>query len=283
MSMATLLLKLINSYTGHGFCHTPCIDNYFSLGTSKLLILCPVCRSKLRRVDARSLYLELPTPQEVQTVTTENLVHALAQMNENSKAVSIQTARQKLMGYADTSDCGKDCATVLLNALAQFNERIIPTFQKVEDQRKEIDLLMVQLKQRQQCMDDRQGRIDTLVKERDQARNALQVTQAERDSALDLASQAAEKMLQLRADLTQARGQEYDLQESKALYRTQLLDYKELQRKQNEKIKSLKKQLLVAKRAETSRRQEIDVEPRSPPGKSYKPQSSLLRLYSVSG
>ncbi|KAG6861873.1 hypothetical protein C0995_010579 [Termitomyces sp. Mi166 len=233
--------------TGHGFCCAPCIDGLFSRSTSSSA-LCPVCRARLQRKDAHPIYLEVTTRQNEQFEATPlgRLVHGLASINEDSKPISVEIAEKKLKKWAKTLNSSESNVTILLEAVMEFKERIIPVFRRAEEQSREIERLKSQLSSCQMQVAASVSQIRMLERERDKACKTLQETIDVRDKALDLADQAVAETVQLREDLARAKVHESELQDTKTLYKAQLLEHKEMERRQSDKIKSLKQQLAIA-------------------------------------
>ncbi|KAG6833504.1 hypothetical protein H0H87_006076 [Tephrocybe sp. NHM501043] len=235
---------------------------------SRVPITCPNCRIKLRRGDAHPIYPEIATLQEEQAMVVETLVNGLSQMDKDAKTISVRTAEKKLRKFVKTLDDSDSNVLALLQAVEEFKERIFPVFRKSEDQFCEIEALKRQLETSQVELSTSLSRIGPLEKERDHACAKLQKTLDERDTAIELADQAAQKAVQLRHDLARAKTQESSLEESKALYRKQLLQHQEVERKQNEKIKGLKQRAAMAeKETEIMRQaqlQDVDLNAQTP-------------------
>ncbi|KAG6864220.1 hypothetical protein C0991_011292 [Blastosporella zonata] len=237
---------------------------------------------RLRRGDAHPIYPEIATPQEERAMVVETLVNGLSRMDKDSKAVSVETAEKKLKTFTKTlDDHGENivvslidhfCLTIfsvqvqlgLLQAVKDFKDRIIPVFKKAEEQSREIETLKSQLETCQAELAISVSSIGLAEKKRDQASSALHQTTIERDTAIELADKAAQKTVQLRLDLTRAQQQGADLEESKSLYKKQLLEHQEVERKQNEKIRSLRQRLANAQQEieteRTARKLEVDLD-----------------------
>ncbi|KAH0584133.1 hypothetical protein H2248_009697 [Termitomyces sp. 'cryptogamus'] len=257
---------------GHGFC-TPCIDELVSRSTSKSFVLCPECRTSLRCEDAHPIYCEIATHQVEQAMAIEKLLHGLSRIDEDSKAISVEIAEKKLKKLAKTLDSSETNVTILIEAVMELKERIIPVFRRVEEQSREIERLKRQLSSCQTEVAAGVRRIETLKIERDEAHATLRETIDERDKALDLGNQVARKTVQLREDLARAKAQESGLEDTNNLYKAQLLQHKEMERRQSEKIKSLKQQLAIAQQEaqnEWDARLEVDLD--SPASLSQRPR-----------
>ncbi|KAG6811875.1 hypothetical protein H0H92_005451 [Tricholoma furcatifolium] len=115
--------------------------------------------------------------------------------------------------------------------------------QKAEEQSQQIQHLTSQLSSYRAQVAAGANRIESRARERDEARNALQQTIVERDTAIELADKAAKETIQLRQSLAQAQAREADLEERNSLYKSQLLQHKEVEKKLIAKNKALKEQL----------------------------------------
>ncbi|KAG5342004.1 hypothetical protein C0989_006153 [Termitomyces sp. Mn162] len=212
----------------------------------------------------------------------EKLLHGLSRIDEDSKAISVEIAEKKLKKLAKTLDSSETNvasfikefhATILIEAVMELKERIIPVFRRVEEQSREIERLKRQLSSCQTEVAAGVRRIETLKIERDEAHATLRETIDERDKALDLGNQVARKTVQLRKDLARAKAQESGLEDTNNLYKAQLLQHKEMERRQSEKIKSLKQQLAIAQQEaqnEWDARLEVDLD--SPASLSQRPR-----------
>ncbi|KAG6878777.1 hypothetical protein C0993_008076 [Termitomyces sp. T159_Od127] len=158
------------------------------------------------------------------------------------KAIGIlgKSGRAQILGVADGE------GVILLEAVTEFKERIVPIFRRAEEQSREIEHLKRQLSKHESEVAANARQFATLERKRDEACHLWQKTIAERDKAIDLSNQAVLKINQLQKDLYQVQAQETKLESTRILYKTQLLEHKEMEQRQNEKIKSLKRQLIIA-------------------------------------
>ncbi|KAG6910914.1 hypothetical protein DXG01_006597 [Tephrocybe rancida] len=252
---------------GHGFCAASCVDELLARGTSRAPIKCPYCREFLRRGDAHKIYLDIASPQEEQTMVTETLTDGLSRMDKDAKAISVTTAEKKLRKFAETLDSSKSNVLDLIQAVQDFKDRIIPVFKKAEEQSREIEALKARLESCQANLVFSASHIGPLEAERDQTRAELLGTIIERDTAINFAKQATEETVQLREELKRATAQETFLQESRSLYKMQILAHKDAERKQIEKIDSLKRRLAIAQQEaehEREARLEVDLDSQTP-------------------
>ncbi|KAG6889792.1 hypothetical protein C0992_004210 [Termitomyces sp. T32_za158] len=176
----------------------------------------------------RILASKLATCQDEQVLAINNLAHCLARINQDSKAIKVEIAEKKLKKLTKTFDSNKSDTIILLEAVTDFRERIIPVFRRAEEQTLEIERLKVQLSKYQSEVAANARQIETLERKRDEACDLLQKTAVERDKAIDSSNQAVLKINQLRKDLIQIKAQESKLEDTRNLHKAQLLEHKDL-------------------------------------------------------
>ncbi|GLB35177.1 hypothetical protein LshimejAT787_0207420 [Lyophyllum shimeji] len=220
---------------GHGFC-TACIENIFSHNPK-----CPHCRVTLRRREAHVVYIDIPSPEEERAAKVETLVEGFAQMDRNSKLISVENAGKKLNAFVKEVEGGQDTYSSLLQAVEDFKERIIPAFRKAEEQAKEIETLKKKLEVCQHDLAGSVSRVKPLEKELGKMRSNLCQVEQERDQAIGLAEQASQETIRLRQRLARTEQEVHDLQAETKRYKEHLLQQANIARSQNKKIERLKK------------------------------------------
>ncbi|KAF5316292.1 hypothetical protein D9619_006218 [Psilocybe cf. subviscida] len=174
---------------GHGFC-TTCTESVFNPEARKK---CPICRKLIHRRDAHPVFLELV---ESKVALANTVVEGIAQMSANTPALSVKRASQKISQVVQ-AEPAPDTLTMLLQALQDFNERIIPLFSKVETQQKDLDQKSQELTRSRRERDEIHARIahiGPLQTEVQRLRNALSETEANTQEALSLAESAKDKL-----------------------------------------------------------------------------------------
>jgi hypothetical protein len=197
---------------GHGYC-TSCIDSLFE---NQQRTKCPNCRDPVTRRHARPIYFDAIDPKVSATAT---VVEGLIKMDENAKLISVKKAEEKIRKAAMDLEVGEDTAVreynqvhfyikienviqnLLLQAVNQFNERIIPNFTKVELQMEEIASLRKDLHAEQrekEKLGARYEKLKILQVDKKKMKDLVIQVGNERDEALLLAERACEETVKLR-------------------------------------------------------------------------------------
>jgi len=164
----------VHNLTGHGFCES-CTDQLFpTLGNTAR---CPNCRKFFHQRDGHPLYLELVDSKLA--VATE-LTESFGQMNVGTPLSSLKEASVKLEQVSKETQ-HRVVVSVLLfflkqakspfafkqtplqSAIKDFNERIIPHFTTVENQKQEIEALRKELHRSHRERDLMQTNVDRIV------------------------------------------------------------------------------------------------------------------------
>ncbi|KAF9459340.1 hypothetical protein BDZ94DRAFT_1268414 [Collybia nuda] len=230
---------------GHGFCIS-CIGSLFR---ERYKISCPNCRVLVTRQDARAIFIDVVEPK-VSAATA--VVEGLNEMGGNSKLVIVRKAEEKFGKTAGSLKVDEDTAAMLLHAVSDFKERIIPVFTKVEAQMEEIISLRRDLhaawheKEQLEARYQEVRKVETDVQEMKES-----VFQAlnERDKAITLAEQACSETVKLREAKELITHTISTLEGENERYQNQLHIHMKLERTRKDKISRLKQEILVLKEA----------------------------------
>ncbi|KAG5637855.1 hypothetical protein H0H81_002894, partial [Sphagnurus paluster] len=216
--------------------------------------------------DERVIYFEIQSPEEEKAAAIDTLVSGLDQMNEESKVISVETAGKKLNHFARKWTSTEETTDPLLQAIQNFQRKIVPHFKMVEDLNKQIK----HLTESQTDLNSRVLQVARLEKELSTMHKERKEQEQQRDKAIDLARQASNETVDLRQNLANLKMRISEIEESNTRYKDQLSRhmYAGQQLKAKNKIleqenESLKNLVELTRRAadknETSQNVEVDL------------------------
>ncbi|RDB21181.1 hypothetical protein Hypma_011377 [Hypsizygus marmoreus] len=136
--------------------------------------------------------------------------------------------------------------TMLLEAIQDFNGRIVPMFKTIQEQNQQIVSLRRALATCQHERDDAVAdfrRVSSFEPQLKDTQRMLHQTEQERDQAIRLAEQAKNETLGIRNELANSTSVFDDLQERTRRYQGQLQGHTKAATQQKEKIRHLEQQL----------------------------------------
>ncbi|KAJ4474969.1 hypothetical protein J3R30DRAFT_630999 [Lentinula aciculospora] len=128
---------------GHGGCKS-CLDQMFDSATK--IGSCWMCRQDVHRSKAHRIHLELV---DSKVAILQDTIEGLGRMDANVPSISVNRANARIKRTVDELECDNERADLLRQAIADFEERIIPIYTLVEVQAKEINRLQEQISQTQ--------------------------------------------------------------------------------------------------------------------------------------
>ncbi|KAJ7917556.1 hypothetical protein B0H13DRAFT_2442055 [Mycena leptocephala] len=120
---------------GHCFCFG-CITNVL-----RTKPVCPSCRAPIAADGPQPIYLDLVASKPLARTVAEGI----ARMDGDAKIVSVRTAERKLRQVAKEQEERGEAVEELLEAIADFQDRIVPLFAKARSQATEIGTMKKQL------------------------------------------------------------------------------------------------------------------------------------------
>ncbi|TFK71433.1 hypothetical protein BDN72DRAFT_837653 [Pluteus cervinus] len=221
---------------GHCFCGE-CAGRILETTNSRGHANCPTCRQQVRKGDLRRVYLDIVDPRNV-------VIDGLDRMGRDSKLVSVTKAKDKLRKEADK--LSGEYAELLLRAVDDFRDRIIPIFTKVEIQADDIADLQSQLKSSISLNEDLSKQLELLESQMDEIKalkKDLRREQRSTEKALVLAEKAKDDLLALRLSHAEVEKRSTTLEEDNARMRDQLERHVESSKEQHKKNKAQKKKI----------------------------------------
>ncbi|KDR80841.1 hypothetical protein GALMADRAFT_1111130 [Galerina marginata CBS 339.88] len=223
---------------GHGYC-TDCSDKLFREARPK----CPTCRVILHRRDGHPVYLELVDSSDA---FAASVIEGLDQMKSESPVISVRKASQKLEKILQGGRQKEDTMSALLKAIESFQDRIIPMFSKVENQKHEIDALRKELHRSNRDRDYYQGKArkaEPLQTEIDRLGLSLREAEHNTNQALCLAEAAKDDLGKVHEKSSQWQKHAAELDQDNRRLKDQLERHVDSARLQKEKNKKLAKQV----------------------------------------
>ncbi|KAJ7066463.1 hypothetical protein C8F01DRAFT_1123369, partial [Mycena amicta] len=186
---------------GHCFCR-PCISQIVQ--SPRQQRRCPSCRAAIQgEGDAQPIYLEIAAVKPLASMVADGL----GRMDANAKVVSVQKAGKKLEQVAAMEGMDRDGLEELLQAISDFNARIVPVFTKAREQEAEIAALKKQVGEAKTLRDQSDevmrlsGEVTMLRSANLKSRKELKASEEQTDKAVKLAADAAEEVKKVRIAL----------------------------------------------------------------------------------
>ncbi|KAF7309917.1 hypothetical protein MIND_00364000 [Mycena indigotica] len=199
----------LTTMAGHCFCR-PCITQI--VRCPKPQRRCPNCRAVIRGADdAQPIFLEIVAVKPMASMVAEGL----GRMDADARVVSVQKAGKKLDQVAATEGIEREVLIELLQAITDFNARIVPVFVKAREQEAEIIVLKKQLEDAQTLRDQAdlvlqlKGEAALLRANNLKLRQDLKASEEQTDQAVKLVAERAQevKKTQAKLDDIEVRGQ----------------------------------------------------------------------------
>ncbi|KAF7308376.1 hypothetical protein HMN09_00686200 [Mycena chlorophos] len=195
---------------GHCFCR-PCLNQILSGPRAQRR--CPSCRVPIRNEgDAQPIYIEIVSVKPLASVVAEGL----GRMDDRAKVVSVQKAGKKLIqvvreaeAEAEAGDVERDVLEELLQAVKDFNVRVVPVFEKARQQEAEILELKKGVEEAKALQDQSdkvlrlQGEVTIIRGDNLQLRKDLKGARDQMDQANKLAAKETEEVKNARAERDQ--------------------------------------------------------------------------------
>ncbi|KAF8628725.1 hypothetical protein AX17_005947 [Amanita inopinata Kibby_2008] len=234
--------RVLNCGEGHCCCRS-CVGKIAEKERGKPK--CPFCRAEfsLDRIKDSRIGLRVIDPVSEATWT---VVDGLNRMNRDAKLISVKKAADKLQRAANGLYPDQDLAAMLLIAIEDFKDRIVPLFTEVNQQREEIQLLKADRAERERqikALEKSNAESRTLEGKVQRLQTAQQKAEKEKDRAL---SKAKEAVLDLRVicDKNGALSQRVsELEEENGFLRDKLELHKSAEQQHKRKMKKMQQHM----------------------------------------
>ncbi|KAF9528950.1 hypothetical protein CPB83DRAFT_291153 [Crepidotus variabilis] len=227
---------------GHGFC-TDCIGQLLSTARPK----CPQCRVLVTRRDAHPVYLEVV---DSHTFLQTSVIDGLNKMGPDTPLISVRKAGPKLEKILQDTKAEGDNLMLLLKAVEDFKERIIPTFDKVEGQKQQIKGLlsgMRDLRKENEAYRGKQSKNDILKAEVTRLKSGVAEKEENRRVVVNLLEAMTDEMQTCKASTEHWKKKASDLEQDNRRYKDQLERHTNNARTQKEKNRKLAKDVAALK------------------------------------
>jgi cell shape-determining protein MreC len=193
----------------------------------------------LHKRDAHPVHVDFI---DSQTFLQRSLVDGLNQMGADTPLISVKRASQKLGRISGDSKADVVCISLsrssvggisivlfkkplLLQAVEDFRERIVPVFTKVDTQKEEVDRLRDELRKLRRDKEHLQGKlkkIEPLQTEIGRLKTVLLETEQNTDEALRLAESAKDELASHHDNANQWKKRTTELEQENKRYRDML-------------------------------------------------------------